>query len=311
MITDIERRDFLRQAVMAGLVIGFPWGRARGDEPAGAADAIALARAEMARRGAPGVLIVLSRLDVSGPTPKGPDIDQLNRLFGGSTPPRDIGFREAHQPNAALLGLFARAVFACATVAEVERALGAEAARSAVLRLDPGGGVGAAVARDPALDRDDAFVASVVALLDGTEGKALESAAAHQRAAFSALAAQADLAIGQLDAADYVTREAASVALLDVADRLGNALVLAARRTTSIEARTRLAAVTRAYVERHGARAALEPSVDAPNGDARLVVPLGLRWGHLNDHFHCPPCGMGAASTEVRRYVTLVAGNGK
>lgn len=311
MTTEIERRDFLRQAFMAGLVIGFPWARARGDEPVGAADTIALARAEMARRGAPGVLIVLSRLDVSGPNPKGPDVDQLNRLFGGSTPPRDIGFRQAHEANAALLGLFARAVFACAPVAEVERTLGAEAARAAILRLDPGGGVGAVVARDPALDADDAFVTRVLVLLDGPDGQALEAAAAHQRAAFPALAVHADRQIGALDDPDPVTNEAASRELLEVADRLGNALVLAARRTTSLEVRPRLEAVTRAYVARQGARAALESPVDTPTGDARLVVPLGLRWGHLKDHFHCPPCGMGAATTEVRRYVTLVAGTGK
>ncbi len=311
MDAKVERREFLRGAIAAGLVIGFPWPRARGDEQMRPlVSPLAQARAEMERRGAPGVLIVV-------PAHRREQLTaDLNRVFGGSIDDPERGKRVPPQaePDRDLLRLFARAVFVCEADTEVGRALGPAAAGAAVVRLDPDGSVAELVARDSALVNEGweaAFVSTVVALLDGPEDRRLEAAAAHQRAAFPALAGQADAAFAQLDAAEFVAREDASAALLGVCDRWGNVLVLAARRTTSLEVRTRIEQVLAAYVARLATPAdnAL-PDPEAKEPAARLVLPLGVRWS-FRQIDPCPGCGMGSAPHPVRRYLALVAGAGR
>jgi hypothetical protein len=301
----IGRREFLKQQITAGVILGFPFlegcGQPKGKEPTATPPKyLALALERMRAEARPGIVIVVPAepgqaealsTDLSyliGATDAACKAAQKPTPTKGFVPPPVSGGDPIAQR------LFCQAVFVCLTRADAARAFPDLKPDTAAVLLDPAGKLVDQLAAAPDLFKKD-FGERMGAFLHGAKGERLAAHAAAQRAALGAeFCGKFDRAVRDLDSEDFETREKASKQLGEMGRRCPLMLAKAMTDSDGLEARYRIVKVFDGLY------------AGAPQQEPGPRLPYGMTWQQVQFD-PCPGCGrvaMPAANREFLRLIT-------
>jgi hypothetical protein len=308
MTMPLGRREFLKQNVAAGVLLGFPFlvpeetaaGADAAPAPATGAELLAQARQRMAESVRPGVVIVIP------PDAKAAQVlaADLGRLLGADDACEELVVRKvrvmgpqqpaAHGPtDPTVQRLFCQGVFVCVPFADVQKAFPDLKPGTAAVLLNAEGRAADCAPAEAGLFGKDVAV-KLTQFLHGAKGERLAAAAAAQREALgTALSGQLDAALRDLDADGFAEREAASKKLAELAPRAPALLAAALRDATELEPRRRL---ERLFTD-------LYQTEPPAKGVTRL--PYGVRFESVHVD-PCPGCGMGTLPPGSRQFVRFI-----